>query len=229
MSFNIYTYIYRKEKHPTMIDDLVSNVKGFIMTPSEMFKKTSGKSLSAAYQYYVILLVIFTVLFGIVEVSMGLATFTSMIDKMAATPIVGGVAASAAANFSGFVIALGIFFVYLLFLISLLGIFVTGLFYHAFVVLMGGQKGVTQTLKTTMYASTPFLIFGWIPFVSIIAYIWYLVLLVLGIKENHEMEIGNAILVVFIPIVLIFLLFGLGSAVAIAFMNAISSLVPKTF
>jgi hypothetical protein len=43
------------------------------------------------------------------------------------------------------------------------------------------------------------------------------------------MEIGNAILVVFIPIVLIFLLLGLGSAVAIAFMNAISSLVPKTF
>jgi hypothetical protein len=229
MPFIIYTYIYKKEKHPTMIDDLVSNVKGFIMTPSEMFKKTSGKSLSAAYQYYVALLVIFTFLFGIVEVSMGLATFTSMVDKMAATPIVGGVAASAAANFSGFVIALGIFFVYLLFLISLLGIFVTGLFYHAFVVLMGGQKGVTQTLKTTMYASTPFLILGWIPFVSIIAYIWYLVLLVLGIKENHEMEIGNAILVVFIPIILIFLLLGLGSAVVIAFMDAISSLVPKAF
>jgi hypothetical protein len=207
----------------------VSEIKGFLLNPSEMFKKTSGKSLSAAYQYYVVLLVIFTVLFGIVEVSMGLATFTSMVDKMAATPVVGGVAASAAANFSGFVIALGIFFVYLLFLISLLGIFITGLFYHAFVVLMGGQKGVTQTLKTTMYASTPFLILGWIPFVSIIAYIWYLVLLVLGIKENHEMEIGNAILVVFIPIVLIFLLLGLGSAVAIAFMNAISSLVPKTF
>jgi hypothetical protein len=43
------------------------------------------------------------------------------------------------------------------------------------------------------------------------------------------MEIGNAILVVFIPIVLIFLLLGLGSAVVIAFMDAISSLVPKAF
>ena len=66
-----------------MLDDLVSEVKGFLMAPSETFKKTSGKSLGAAYQYYVALLVIFTVLFGIVVVSMGLATFTSMVDKMA--------------------------------------------------------------------------------------------------------------------------------------------------
>ncbi len=109
-----------------MIDDLVSNVKGFIMTPSEMFKKTSGNSLSAAYQYYVVLLVIFTVLFGIVAVSIGLATFTSMVEKMAVIPIVGNVISSAASNFSGFVIALGIFFVYLLFLFYLLGVFVEG-------------------------------------------------------------------------------------------------------
>ena len=209
-----------------MFDDLVSNVKGFIMTPSEMFKKTSGKSLGAAYQYYVALLVIFTVLFGIVVVSMGLATFTSMVDKMAVIPIIGGVAAGAVANFSGFVIALGVFFVYLLFLISLLGIFVSGLFFHAFVVLMGGEKGVTQTLKTTMYACTPFLLFGWIPFVSIIAYIWYLVLLVIGIKENHGMELGNAILVVLIPIVLIFILLGLGSVVIVSFMSATAALSP---
>ena len=69
---------------------------------------------------------IFTVLFGIVVVSMGLATFTSMVDKMGAVPIVGGVAAGAVANFSGFVIALGVFFVYLVFLFYLLGIFVSG-------------------------------------------------------------------------------------------------------
>ncbi len=160
------------------------------MSPSETFKKTNGKSLGAAYQYYVALLVIFTVLYGIVVVSMGLATFTSMVDTMGGMPIVGGVAAGAVANFSGFVIALGVFFVYLVFLFYLLGIFVQGLILHAFVLLMDGEKGATQTVKTTMYASTPFLLFGWIPFVSIIAYIWSFVLLIIGLKENHEMESG---------------------------------------
>ena len=210
-----------------MFEDLVSNVKGFIMTPSEMFKKTNGTSLGAAYQYYVALLVIFTVLYGIVVVSMGLATFTSMVDKMGAVPIVGGVAAGAAANFSGFVIAMGVFFVYLLFLFYLLGVFVEGLIMHAFVLLMGGEKGATQTVKTTMYASTPFLLLGWIPFVSIIAYIWSFVLLIIGLKENHEMELGNAIIVVFIPIVLGIVLIGLGSAVIIAFMSSTAALLPK--
>jgi len=209
-----------------MFDDLVSEMKGFLMSPSETFKKTHGKSLGAAYQYYVTLLVIFTVLYGIVVVSMGFGAFTSMVDKMGALPIVGGVAAGAAANFSGFVIALGVFFVYLLFLFYLLGIFVQGLIMHAFVLLMGGTKGATQTVKTTMYASTPFLLFGWIPFVSIIAYIWSFVLLILGLKENHEMELGNAIIVVFIPVVLGIILIGLGSAVIIAFMGATAALLP---
>jgi hypothetical protein len=209
-----------------MFDDLITEMKGFLMSPSETFKKTNGKSLGAAYQYYVALLVIFTVLYGIVVVSMGLAAFTSMVDKMAVVPVVGDVAAGAAANFSGFVISLGVFFVYLVFLFYLLGIFVQGLIMHAFVLLMGGEKGVTQTVKTTMYASTPFLLFGWIPFVSIIAYIWSFVLLILGLKENHEMELGNAIIVVFIPVVLGIILIGLGSAVIIAFMGATAALIP---
>jgi len=209
-----------------MLDDLMNEIKGFLMSPSETFKKTSGKSLGAAYQYYTALLIIFTVLFGIVVVSMGLAAFTSMVDKMGAVPIVGGVAAGAAANFSGFVIALGLFFVYLVFIFYLLGVFVEGLIMHAFVLLMGGEKGARQTIKTTMYASTPFLLFGWIPFVSIIAYIWSFVLLIIGLKENHEMELGNAIIVVFIPVVLGIVLIGLGSAVIVAFMSATAALIP---
>jgi len=210
-----------------MFEDLVSNMKGFLMSPSETFKKTSGKSLGAAYQYYVALLVIFTVLFGIVVVSMGLATFTSMVDKMAVVPIVGGVAAGAVANFSGFVIALGVFFVYLVFLALFIGIFILGLKTHVFVLLMGGEKGVVQTVKTTMYASTPALLLGWIPFVGGIGFIWSLALLVIGIKENHEMEIGNAVLVVLIPIVLYIILIGLGSAVIVSFMSATAALIPK--
>ena len=209
-----------------MLDDVLNEVKGFLLSPSETFKKTSGKSLSAAYQYYVVLLVIFTILFGIVAVSIGYGMFTSMVESLSMIPIIGSVASGAVANFSGFVISLGVFFVYLVFLFYLLGVFVEGLLMHAFVVLMGGKNGATQTIKTTMYASTPFLLLGWIPFVSIIVYIWSFVLLVIGIKENHEMELGNAVLVVLIPIVLGIILIGLGSAVIIAFMNATASLIP---
>jgi hypothetical protein len=209
-----------------MFDDLVSEMKGFLMTPSATFGKTRGKSLCAAYQYYVALLVIFTVLFGIVVVSMGFSSFMTMAKQMAVIPIIGGVAAGAVANFSNFIISLNVFFVYLVFLALFIGIFVLGLKTHVFVLLMGGEKGVEQTVKTTMYAATPALLLGWIPFVGVIGCIWSLVLLVIGLKENHKMEIGNAALVVIIPIVLCIILIGLGSAVILAFMAAISALIP---
>jgi len=209
-----------------MFEDLMSEMKGFIMSPSETFKKTSGKSLGAAYQYYAALLVFFTILFGIVVVSIGLAAFTSMVDSMAGMPFIGDVAAGAAENFSGFIISLGAFFVYLVFLFYLLGVFVSGLIIHAFVLLMGGTKGAKQTIKTTMYASTPFLLLGWIPIVSTISYIWSLVLLVIGIRENQQMETGNAVLVVIIPIVLVIILIALWSAVVISFMSAAAALLP---
>jgi hypothetical protein len=209
-----------------MFDDLLNEMKGFLLAPSATFRKTRGKSVAAAYQYYAALLVIFTVLFGIVVVSLGFSSFMSMANQMAAIPILGGVISAAVVNFSTFIISLNVFFVYLVFLALFMGIFILGLKTHVFVLLMGGEKGVVQTVKTTMYASTPALLLGWIPFVGVIGCIWSLALLVIGIKENHEMEMGNAVLVVFIPIMLWIILIGLGSAVIVAFMAAISALLP---
>ena len=209
-----------------MFDDLLNEMKGFLLAPSATFRKTRGKSVAAAYQYYAALLVIFTVLFGIVVVSLGFSSFMSMANQMAAIPILGGVISGAVANFSTFIISLNVFFVYLVFLALFMGIFILGLKTHVFVLLMGGEKGVVQTVKTTMYAATPALLLGWIPFVGVIGCIWSLALLVIGIKENHEMEMGNAVLVVFIPIMLWIILIGLGSAVIVAFMAAISALLP---
>jgi hypothetical protein len=209
-----------------MFDDLLNEMKGFLMAPSATFRKTRVKSVAAAYQYYAALLVIFTVLFGIVVVSLGFSSFMSMANQMAAIPILGGVISAAVVNFSTFIISLNVFFVYLVFLALFMGIFILGLKTHVFVLLMGGEKGVVQTVKTTMYASTPALLLGWIPFVGVIGGIWSLALLVIGLKENHEMEMGNAVLVVFIPIMLWIILIGLGSAVIVAFMAAISALIP---
>ncbi len=209
-----------------MFDNLMNEMKGFLMAPSATFGKTRGKSLAAAYQYFVALLVIFSVLFGIVVVSVGYSSFMTMVSSTSTIPIIGSVTSGAIVNFSNFIVSLNVFFVYLVFLALLFGIFILGLKTHVFVLLMGGEKGVVQTVKTTMYAATPALLLGWIPFVSVIGCIWSLVLLVIGIRENHEMETGNAVLVVVIPFVLYIILIGLGSAVIVAFMAAISALIP---
>lgn len=209
-----------------MINTVVEKAKGFLMAPTKTFQETRTESLGDAFRYYVVLLIIFTVLYAIVSVAVGMVMYTDSLNQLAATGMLGSAMAELLENFSGFIVALQIFFVYLLFLILLIGVFLDALFYHVFVILFGGEKGFVQTIKTMMYASTPWFLLGWIPYISIIGVIWALILFILGIKENQEMTLGRAILAVLVPIVLIFILFILGAVVIGALVAGIMDMIP---
>jgi len=101
------------------------------------------------------------------------------------------------------VVALNIFALYAFFLLSLVGVFFVGFFWHVFALLFGAKRELRQTIKTTMYASTPFFLLGWIPYIAVIGWLWYLVLLVLGLSEMQEMSTGEAALAVVVPIILV--------------------------
>lgn len=212
-----------------MMESFMDELKGFLMKPGEAFKQTKGKTLGAAYRYYVILLIIFGILFTIVAVSLGIAHFSSVVNQLATFPWIGKVLSSGLAHFSAFVVAWKLFASFALFLMLLFGIFLQGLWYHVFVLLFGGEKGVVQTLKTTMYAATPALLLGWIPYIWIIGLIWALVLFIIGIAENQEISIGKAVAVIIVPIILWLILIGLGAAVIISFIGAIGGLIPRPF
>jgi hypothetical protein len=212
-----------------MIHDCIDQVKGFLMKPGETFKQTKGKTIGCAYQYYVGLLIFFGILFAIVTVALGIAHFNAVITQVAAIPFIGKVTSEGLSQFAGFVALWKLFAAYILFLILLLGIFVVGLVLHAFVLLFGGEKGRVQTLKTTMYAATPALLLGWIPYIWIIGVIWAIVLFIIGISENQEISIGKGFLVIIVPIILTLIFIGLGAAVIISFMDAMVKVIPKPF
>lgn len=209
-----------------MMNTVVDKAKGFLLAPAESFRKSRGDSLGPAFRYYVVLLIIYSILAAIVSVAVGMYAFNDMIAQLAQSGIVGSALADALGNMGSFVAAMTIFAVYLFFLISLLGIFITGLVFHAFVLLFGGEKGVRKTITTTMYASTPYFLLGWIPYVSIIGYIWYLVLLIIGIREMQEIDTGKALLVVITPIILVFILLLLGGFVIAALMQGFLDMIP---
>jgi hypothetical protein len=79
-------------------------------------------------------------------------------------------------------------------------VFIGGAWLHLWVYILGGRKGYIQTVKSLMYGSTPLLLIGWIPFVSIIGEIWAFVLQILGVRELHEISTGRAIGAVIIAI-----------------------------
>ena len=194
----------------------VDKVKGFLMAPTKAFQDSRADTLSEAFRYYFILLVVFSILYAIVSAAVGMAAFTAVLEQIAASGAMGETLAGLLQHFSGFVVAVSLFFVYLFFLLMLFGVFLQGFFYHVFVLLLGGEKGYVTTLKTIMYASTPWLLLGWIPYVSVIGALWSLILLILGIKETQEMTLGSALLVILVPLVLLLILVLLGAAVIAA-------------
>ncbi len=165
-----------------MTENVTKKVKGFLLKPSETFRATQAESLNSAFQYYVILAIIMSVLlFIVIAASVGIAMYTSPVTAALGSAGIGAVGA-----FIKFLETYVLFLPYVVFMLLLFGIFLSGFDYHIFVLLFGGKKGLVQTMKTVMYASTPALLLGWIPFVSIIGTIWSVILIIIGIRENQE-------------------------------------------
>ena len=101
-------------------------------------------------------------------------------------------------------------------------IVIAGLWLHIWVYLVGGKKGVEQTLKALMYGATPSYLFGWIPVVSVLAGIWALIVEIIGIRQLHELSTGKAVLAVSIGIIVPAIILG---AIFAAFMATMPELV----
>jgi hypothetical protein len=212
-----------------MISACVEDVVGFLMKPRETFKKSKDRSLGCAYEYYVGLLIIFSILFAIVSIALGVTHFNSIVSQVAMIPFIGKALSGSLSQFSGFVAVWKLFAAYTLFLVLLFGIFLIGFMYHVFVLLFGGEKGVVQTIRTTMFAATPALLLGWIPYIWTIGLLWAAIIFVIGISETQEISIGRGVAVIVVPLVLKLIFIGLGAAVIVSFMGALAGILPRPY
>jgi hypothetical protein len=212
-----------------MISACMEDVVGFLMKPRETFKKSKDRSLGCAFEYYVGLLIIFSILFTIVSIALGVAHFNTVVSQVAMIPFIGKALAGSLSHFSGFVAVWKLFAAYALFLILLFGIFLIGFMYHVFVLLFGGEKGVVQTVRTTMFAATPALLFGWIPYIWTIGLLWAAIIFIIGISETQEISTGRGVAVIVVPLVLKLIFIGLGAAVIVSFMGALAGILPRPF
>jgi hypothetical protein len=81
---------------------------------------------------------------------------------------------------------------------------------HLWVYLLGGRKGIMETVKAIIYSHTPRLLFGWIPVLGFIFVLWSLILTIIGIRELQELSTMKAILItgiaVLIPLMIVILI-----------------------
>ena len=165
-------------------------VKGLLVAPAKTFNNVQAEALGSALKYFTIWVVIFailrTVIFYTVERRIFQALWASLVSGNAALflyhfdPVVFGLLAVVGAFVS---------------------LFISGSLTHLFVRAFGGGKGYGNTMKAFAYGETPLLVFGWIPFVGTLFWVWALVLNIIGISRLHEISTGRAVGAVLLGIV----------------------------
>jgi hypothetical protein len=187
--------------------DFLEKVKGLLLEPSKTFDSLKDETLGEAIKYYAIIAAVYSALFALIFAFAG-SLFGSMMGYRNLGTMMG----------AGVGIGAAVFFFVMFMILAIAGAFIGGAILHIFVYIVGGRKGIVQTIKAGMYGSTPSLLLGWIPFVSIIVAIWSLVVEIIGVRQLHELTTGRAILAVLIPIILVIILVVILVALFVAYM-----------
>ncbi|UCE11328.1 MAG: hypothetical protein JSW61_05185 [Candidatus Thorarchaeota archaeon] len=89
--------------------------------------------------------------------------------------------------------------------------------FHAFAIVLKGSGTSLHSLKVGVYAASPVLLFGWIPFFGLISGLWVGYLYVVALRMLHESPMGPTIalinLLIGIQLVWAFLFGWVGSSV----------------
>ncbi len=189
--------------------DFLEKVKGLLMEPSKTFDSLKDESLEEAVKYYAVIAAVYSALFAVMFVLAG-SLFGSMMGFRNLGMMIGAGAGIGAAV---------VFFVMFI-IFAIAGAFIGGAILHIFVYIVGGRKGIVQTIKAIMYGLTPSLLLGWIPFINIIASIWSLVVEIIGIRQLHELTTERAVLAVLIPIILAIILAVVLAALLVVYMTS---------
>mgnify|MGYP006297132265 CR=1 FL=1 len=176
--------------------DFIEKVKGLILDPTGTYQKLKEEELGGALRYFIIWLLIFAVLSALSFAFIGSMIF-SMIPETEELAMFNATFGAAGGLLLG-----GIIFIAVL-IGGIIGIFIGGLIIHLGVILVGGSRGYSETVKSLIYGGTPSYLFGWIPIIGFIGSIWALILVIFGIKELQDLSTGKAVIAVLIPVIII--------------------------
>ncbi len=155
--------------------NVVDTVKGFLLEPTKSFNRERKTKLPDAATYFLSLLLLESVL----------ASFVWMLmSQFRLSPIFWLVGT----------------FAFYIFMVALKVVWAAWL--HVWVSLLSKGSDLQQTMKTVFFAKTPFYVFGWLPFINILALVWELVLTAIGLSRMHKINQGTATTIVVVAVVI---------------------------
>lgn len=118
----------------------VEKIRGFLLSPTETFRKTRPDTLGDGLEYAVI----WYAILGILIIARWIPSFPIKIADLDLALI-------------------PLFFVMMI-VFGVIALIIGGAWQHLWVYVCGGRKGYTQTVKALAYGLTPSYVLGWIPF-----------------------------------------------------------------
>jgi hypothetical protein len=73
---------------------------------------------------------------------------------------------------------------------------ILGLMFHVFAKILHGKGSLLHSFKVGVYATSPVLLFGWIPYFGLISGLWVGYLYVISLKQLHNTPLGPTIALV---------------------------------
>jgi len=145
-------------------------MRGFLFNPSESFWKVADEEIGDTLLYFFLIAVIYAVLATVM---------TAM--KVSNHPFL-----------ALFGFGFGIDLIILKFLVVLVFSWLLALMYslllHFWVWLIGGRKGIYQTVRSVLYSLTALMLIGWIPDIGPpVGLLWSVVVGILGVEELHQL------------------------------------------
>lgn len=85
---------------------------------------------------------------------------------------------------------------------ALIGVFVWTGILHIWIMIWGGKGSYAETFRLNVYSSLPRLVFGWIPVVGGLVWIYDLILAIIGVQKLHKVSRAKAIWMFVLPLTL---------------------------
>jgi hypothetical protein len=172
-------------------------IKSIFMQPNAFFKKMpASTSIQPSFTYYAILLLPYMILsipamiLYIWFQTLGDADVAKSLEVILQLPLA----------IKLLIIGVGIIVLYLF---SLLAIFVNALFSYGWLKLFGIDATYKDIFAMRIYASTPVLVLGWIPFIGGFAGFYTMALEIIALHERFKFSYARAVTAVLLPIAII--------------------------
>ena len=176
--------------------EYVDLIKGFILSPGETFLKVKDTDYPDTIRYFLVLMLIYTIL-----------SIPVMLVLLPSAWLSGVFTLLGIGTLAGFGIVI---FAVMMIIAALVFLFIWAAWLHCWVYIFGGRKGYRETLKALAFGETPALLLGWIPVLGILAWIWSVILSILGIHKLHDIStaraLGAVVVAMLIPLLVLILL-----------------------